>query len=168
MEQEEKSFLEAFEKKKLPSTLNVLTILTFIGCGFGLIGAILGYVNAQTNYDQMDKLINGGDLDKIPGFLRGFYSQDTLEMTRKALENKLPILIATLVIFGLRLFGAVKMRALKQEGYIAWLISEILPLLINFIFIGVLAFKGFGFWVGLIIIVTFIALYSSQRKHLSK
>ena len=50
MQQEDSSFLEAFEEKKISSTLNVLTILTFIGCGFMAIGAIWGFFNAKQTY----------------------------------------------------------------------------------------------------------------------
>ncbi len=167
MEQTAKSFLEAFDEKKNLGTLKTLTVLTFIGCGFAFLGAIWGFFNAQKSYETMEKLINGGDIEKMPSFLRSMYSADALEVLKKNYENRVPILVIYLVSTTLCLYGAIKMRQLKAEGFIAWLIGELLPLLGSVIFIGAIGFKGFSFYLGVIIMVVFIALYASQRKHLS-
>jgi len=167
MEQEDKSFLEAFEEKKLPGTLNVLTILTFIGRGFMAIGAIWGFFSAKDTYEKMDTLINSGELDKMPAFLRGMYNQDMLEVTRKSYENRLPILVIYLVSTALCLYGAIKMRQRKKDGYTAWLIGDVLPLVGSILFIGAVAFKGFSPIFGIMVTVVFIVLYTTQRKHLS-
>jgi len=167
MEQEDKSFLEAFEEKKLPGTLNVLTILTFIGCGFMAIGAIWGFFSAKDTYEKMDTLINSGDIDKMPSFLRGMYNQDMLEVTRKNYENRLPILIIYLVSTALCLFGAIKMRQQKKDGYTAWLIGEVLPFVGSVLFVGAAAFRGFSPIFGIIVTGVFVVLYTTQRKNLS-
>ncbi len=167
MEQQEKSFLEAFDEKKNASTLRTLTVLTFIGSGLLMIFAVWGFFTAKQSYDAMDKLMSSGDLDKIPAVLRGLYTQEALEVARKTYENRLPLLALNLVSGALCLYGAIRMRALKAEGFIAWLIGELLPYLGYAIFIGTAPFKGMFFWIGAAINVLFIALYASQRKHLS-
>lgn len=167
MEQTAKNFLEAFDEKKNLSTLRTLTVLTFIGCGIAYLLSIWGFFSAQKSYEAMDKLINGGDLEKLPAFARNMYTADALEVLKKNYENRIPILVIYLVSTTLCLYGAIKMRQLKAEGFIAWLIGELLPLLGSFIFVGVIAFKGFAFYFGIIILAVFIALYASQRKHLS-
>ena len=115
----------------------------------------------------MDKLINGGDIDKLPSMLRSMYNEDMLEVTRKSYENRLPILIIYLISTALCLYGAIKMRQLKSDGFIAWLIGEVLPYLGSLLFIGSPFFKGFSVWFGIIITLVFIGLYASQRKNLS-
>jgi hypothetical protein len=167
MEQQEKSFLEAFDEKKNAGTLRTLTVLTFIGCGLLLFGAVWGFFTAKQSYEAMDKLMSSGDLDKIPAMLRGMYTPELLEVTRKTYENRLPLLVINLASGGLCLYGAIKMRALKSEGFIAWLIGELLPYLGYFIFIGAASFTGISFWIGAAVNVLFIALYAAQRKHLS-
>jgi hypothetical protein len=167
MEQTTNSFLEAFEEKKNLGTLKTLTVLTFIGCGLAFLGAIWGFFNAQKSYETMEKLMNEGGIEKLPAFARNMYTADALEVLRKNYENRVPILIIYLVSTSLCLYGAIKMRQLKAEGFIAWLIGELLPLLGSIIFIGAAGFKGFAFYFGVIIMAVFIALYASQRKHLS-
>ena len=41
------------EPKKLPSMLNVLTILTFIGNGLGFFSAFYSFFSAASNYDKI-------------------------------------------------------------------------------------------------------------------
>jgi len=167
MEQQEKSFLEAFDEKKNVGTLRVLTVLTIIGSSILLISAVWGFFTAKQSYEAMDKLMNSDDLNKLPALLRNMYTPEMLEVTRKTYENRLPLLIINLASGGLCLFGAIKMRALKAEGFIAWLIGELLPYLGYLLFIGAASFNGIYFLIGAAVNVLFIALYASQRKHLS-
>ena len=41
--------LEQKDMKKLPQMLNVLTILTYIGCALGAIGALYNYFTVSTS-----------------------------------------------------------------------------------------------------------------------
>ena len=38
--------------KPIPSTINVLTILTFVNCGFGVLGSIYGLLTSKISYDN--------------------------------------------------------------------------------------------------------------------
>jgi len=167
MAEEEKSFLEAFDEKKQASTLKTLTVLTFIGSGLGLIGAVYTFFTAKTSYEAVDKLMNGGDLDKVPSFLRGMYTPEFLEMARKSYENRIPICLLSIIAMALCIFGAIQMRKLKADGYWLWLIGELLPLFATLFFLGTAAFNGIFAWIGVLIPLIFVALYTAQRKHLS-
>ena len=62
------------EGKKLPDMLHVLSILTFIGCGLGICGAIYSFTSAQANYDKI--LAMQDKLDQVPGFLKNMMGKD--------------------------------------------------------------------------------------------
>ena len=83
------------EPKKLPAMLNVLTILTFIGNGLGFIGAFYSYFSAASSYD---KIVQAQDqLDQLPGFVKNMMGPDQRRFTRRTLDNRLPILLPSLL-----------------------------------------------------------------------
>jgi hypothetical protein len=151
------------ERPTLSSGLNVLTILTFVGCAIGLIFSVFGFVNAEKSYktlvDAQDKIADA------PAWARGMMGPDALEVARKTMENKLPILLLNLVAVALCLYGAMEMRKLKKQGFILWLVGEILPIVAGLLFIGTGMFSGFGM-IGLLFPAIFIILYVVQRKNL--
>ena len=109
--------------------------------------------------------MDSGKLDEAPKWAKGMMTPEMLEMTKKVYENKVPILVLSLVALALCLYGALEMRKLKKQGYTFWLIGEILPFATTIIFMGVAAFSGFGLLMALIPIV-FIILYTVNRKYL--
>lgn len=156
----------AEDKSKLPTGLNVLTILTIIGTIlFSFIGGVWGFLSAEKTYKNTKDLLDSGKLDEAPAWARGMMTPEMLEMQHKMLENKFPILIITLVAGALCLYGALEMRKRKKQGYILWLVGEILPMLATVIFIGTNAMKGFGL-IGVLIPVVFIILYTINKKEL--
>jgi hypothetical protein len=58
------------------------------------------------------------------------------------------------------------MRGLKKQGYLLYVIGEILPFITNALFIGVMAISGTGAFIGMGIAALFILLYTFQRKYL--
>lgn len=164
---EQQHYLDPVQEKKLPGSINVLTILTFIGCGLTLVGNIIGFLNAKKSYDDMQKFANGDDVEKLPGFMRSMFSPEMVEVSRKNYENKLPILIIGVIASLLCIYGALEMRKLKSVGYWEWLAGELLPFLGTLLFVGLAAFNGF-MWIGICIVAVFIILYTTQRKYLTK
>ncbi|MEO5997239.1 MAG: hypothetical protein ABIN89_10880 [Chitinophagaceae bacterium] len=153
-------------KKGIPGTLNVLTILTFIGCGLGLIFTIYQQVTAKTTLETMEKMQGTEAVEKMPEFAKKMYSPENMEMMRISYENRIPLMIITLVSLVLCLFGAIQMRQLKKQGYFLWLIGEILPFVGSVLFVGMNSLTGFAGMVGLTIVAIFVILYSFQLKHL--
>jgi hypothetical protein len=151
------------EPKKRSETLNVITILTFIGSGIAIISQVYSFFKAQASYDQMVAMQD--KMDQMPGFMKGMMGGDPIEMTRKALENRTPLLILNVVAAVLCIYGAMQMRQLKKAGFPIYVIGELLPFATMFIFLG--SMGGFALIFSLLIAAVFIFLYASQRKHLS-
>ena len=153
-----------FEENKLPQGLNVLTILTFIGCAIGYFFGIFGYLNADKSVNDIQAGMNNPD---TPSFAKNFMTPEALENARIMASNKLPLLILGLVATSLCLYGAIEMRKRKMNGYYLWLTGEVLPLISALIFINAASlYKGLAV-IGLIITALFIVLYSMQRKYLT-
>jgi hypothetical protein len=147
----------------LPTGLNVLTILTFIGCALGLIGGIYTYSTAEKSYKTLVEA--QGKMGDAPALVKSMMGPEMVEMSRKSMENRLPIMLLTLVGVALCTYGAIEMRKLKKQGFILWLAGEVLPIVGGIIFLGAGMFKGFAL-IGIAFPVIFIILYLVQRKYL--
>ncbi|HMJ47666.1 MAG TPA: hypothetical protein VK498_10060 [Ferruginibacter sp.] len=157
-----------FEKKALPSGLNVLTILSFIGCALQLLGALWGFYSAKTSYDNKDKVLEQINSGKMPAWAKSMmgdmeHFEDTII---KSYENRLPILIISLVSVFLCFYGLLQMRKLKKQGYLFYVIGEILPFISLLLFIGTFAVTGTGAIIGVCIALLFIIMYTTYRKNL--
>lgn len=157
-----------FGKPTLPSGLNVLTILTFIGSALQLLGVVFGFLNAQKSYDEKDKMLAQMNSGEMPAWAKSFMPnpENYEEMLTKNLENKIPMLIIGLAAISLCVFGAMQMRKLKKQGFLIYLVGQILPFITTALFVGMFMFSGVAFAVGSGITILFILLYLTQRKHL--
>lgn len=153
------------EESKLPSGLNVLTILTYIGCALGLVGGLYGFISAEKNYKNLEELQASGKMDEMPGFMKSFAGPEALEMSRINFENRLPIVIMTLVGVALCFYGALQMRKRMKQGFYTYVIGQVLPIIGTVIFVGTGMFKGFAM-LGFGFPILFIILYATQLKHL--
>ena len=153
------------DRKKLPDMINVLTILTFVGCGVGLLSSIYAFVNAQKSYDDMVKLQD--NLGNAPAFVKTMTGPHMVELAQKSLENRVPILLLSLVGYGLCVYGAVRMRQLKKEGFAVYAVGEVLPIIGSIIFIGFGLSSGFTLFFALAFPALFLILYGTQLKNLS-
>ena len=155
------SFLE--EPGKIPDMLNVLTILTFIGCGISAILGTWGLLHAKASYDQLA----ASNLNDNPayGIMQRLYGGDPVETTRISYENRLPLFLLGLIGWALCTYGALQMRKLKKPGYYIYLIGEVLPILSTFLFFE--KFAGGIFYIfSYCLLGLFIILYSTQVKYL--
>lgn len=152
------------EEKKIPTGLNVLTILTFIGCALELYNTVNGFVSGRKALDEMEK--NQDKLAQAPSWAKKLAGPEVQEMMAKAYENRIPLLIIGLMGVALCLYGALQMRKLKKEGYIIWLIGEVLPYISSIIFIPVFFKTPFVYFS--VIPVLFIILYTVNRKYLTR
>src|SRR5258708_34008925 len=76
-------------QKKLPDMLNVLTILTFVGCGVGCIASVYSFSNAQKSYDDVVRIQD--KLEDAPGIVKRLAGPKMAESARHSLEQKLPL-----------------------------------------------------------------------------
>lgn len=166
------SGFDELSQPKMSIGLNILTILTFIGSGIQLIGALFSFTSAKTQYDNLDKtmgeLSNMANSEDVPDFAKTMMGnpEDMREIITKSFENRLPILLLSVVAAVLCILGAMKMRQLKKQGYPIYLIGELLPLITSAVFLGGAAFSGVTMLFGLAITLLFILLYTFMRKQL--
>ena len=150
---------------KPSAMLNVMTILSIIGSIFALFSSGVSFFLADKNAENIEKAMQAGSLDGAPGFVKSFVNKDALEMAQKMADNKLPILILTMVGAVLCLYGAIEMRKLKAQGFWIWLAGELLPIVTLLIFVGTTIFAGFSF-IGYLVPLAFVIMYAVCRKEL--
>ena len=157
--------MNEFEKKKLPSTLNVLTILTIIGCSvFGLLTLFTPKLLAFSKNMIEKTQASGKDMSAK----QSADLQKSLEQIELSQANLIPLMVIGLVGIALCLAGALMMRKLKKDGFWIYVAGQVLPVVANGILMGADQFKGIWPVVMIAIQVTFIALYATQRKFLVK
>lgn len=146
--------------------LNLLTILTFIGCGLSYLNVLYGFYKSWNYVGQVAELEEaqdkmGGDNEMAAKVLEG-----AVEMLAKTHEYRYILLLSGLLFTTLCLVGALQMRKLKKSGYLLYTLGEIAPilltaLLIGFTFVGSLTLGIMG-----VIAIVFVILYTTQRKYL--
>lgn len=151
------------DKPTLSTGLNVLTILTFVGCGILLISSIWTFISAEKSYESIVKAQE--NMASAPAWVKGMMGPEMVEMAKKSKENKIPILLLSLVGAALCTYGAMEMRKLKKQGFVLWLAGEVVPIIASFLFVGMAVFKGFSLFI-LLFPIIFIILYAVQRKNL--
>ncbi len=154
----------ANEKPALPSGLNVLTILTFIGCGIGLLFTLLMPVINKFFLGFMDKATSSGTeltAKQLSDIEKG---KAVMELS---MANMIPLTIIGLLGIVLCLVGAIWMRKLKKDGYWIYVGGELLPVIGSFIILGTAQFTGvISVVIGVGLPILFVVLYSMQRKYL--
>ena len=157
-----------FDKPKLPTGLNILTILSIIGCVLQFGGSIWTYFSAKKSYDEKDKMLAQMNSPEMPAFAKNMMGkpEDYIATVTKSYENRLPILLLSLVAVALCFYGVMQMRKLKKQGFLFYTVGELLPFVTMALFIGTFAMTGVGFMFVAAIAVLFILLYAVNRKHL--
>lgn len=158
-------FQENHLENKPSSLLSTSTILSIVGSSIAMISAVTAYVNAEANYDKIQKMVNDKGIAKAPEFVKTFFNEDALLMAQKAVEDKVPILIISLIAAALCLFGAVMMRKLKKDGLKLWMTGEILPIVSNLVFLGAASMSGIAL-INLLFPLIFFSIYMVCRKEL--
>ncbi len=169
MNQETPNDLLTFDeqgKPQMPSGLNVLTILTFIGCSiFGLLTLATPMLN-KFLLGIMDKAASSGQE------LSAKQVAD-MEKGRAALalanQHMIPIMALGMVGIILCFIGALWMRKYKKDGYWIYVAGQVAPLLGGLLVMGTAQYTSIWsvvFGVGIPLI--FVLLYTMQRKYLYK
>ncbi|MEI7471787.1 MAG: hypothetical protein WCJ85_05975 [Chitinophagaceae bacterium] len=156
--------LVANEPKKMTLGINILTILTFIGSAWELYSAVSSYFTSSKALEEFDKAQE--KLSTAPAFVRKLAGPEARELMAKSIENKVPLLIISLIAISLCVYGAIEMRKLKKQGYALWLIGEVLPYIALFLFVGTIVLKTVVVYF-MFFPLLFILLYTLQRKHLN-
>jgi len=159
--------LTEFEQATTPKkngTINVLTILTFIGCAFQLIGLfamkwLLSFsLKVADDPERMASLTDSQREQIMRG--KQFYDLYT--------QNQIPLTVLSLIGVALCFWGALQMRKLKKQGFYAYAVGEFVPIIGSIALIGLSVqynsvpsiLMGFG------IPVLFTLLYALQLKRM--
>ena len=150
-----------FEKPVLPSMLNVLTILTFIGCSIFLLFSLATPALMKFSREMMEK---ANTTEMTPR------EMEDMEKGRKAIEmyegNMIPLMAIGIAGIVLCFIGALMMRKLKKDGYWIYVAGQVVPFLGSILILGTAMFTGASSYIFPVISLIFIVLYTTQRKYL--
>ena len=152
--------------KGLPGMLNVLTILTFIGCGIAYLSAIYSFYTSANYEKQMAEFEELQDKMGDDSGMGAQMMQGSIEMLQKTHEYRYIILLSTLLFTTLCLIGAMQMRKLKKSGFTLYTIGELAPIAITAALIGFSLTGGIAILFSAIFAIIFVILYATQRKYL--
>jgi hypothetical protein len=149
---------------KAPASINVLTILTFIGCGLQLIMTFLTKffmsfaLKIMDNPDLVEKMTTK-EKDKM---------LEAKEAMRLYDQYYIPLIIISLVGIALCFVGAMQMRKLKKQGFYIYVIGEFAPIIASVVLLGIAVQLNspVSAAFSLVIPVLFTILYSMQLKHM--
>jgi hypothetical protein len=150
------------DENKLPSTLNVLTILTIIASSLGFITSFWAFFHAQASYDAVVLVQSSPN---SPDWAKKFTGPHPVETARAMLDNRLPVLVISLLSVTLCFIGALQMRKLKKVGFSIYVLGDLVYYTLG-IFIGFEIFTSFAYVFGICVSLLFIILYAAQLKHL--
>lgn len=155
------------ETKTMTATINVLTILTFIGCGIAFISAIWSLYSSGKYMEQMAMMQERIDqISESGSETAANFMMQSMDMVKKQYDNRYLLLIVNLLATGLCVFGALEMRKMRKNGYYLWLTGELLPILITVAIIGFNLMGGIVLGASLLFASVFIILYGLQVKHM--
>jgi len=148
--------------KSLPGMLNVLTILTFIGCGIGFLSS--GYSFISSTSSQMEQMQEQREKIGDQGGIAKKFFDDSFDMAQVAFDHKNLLLAVGLISLVLCLIGAIQMRKLKRSGFFMYMIGELAPV---FVLGGLLtSITNINFMFSVFLAFLFVILYATQLKHL--
>jgi hypothetical protein len=152
-------------KPKLPGSLNVLNILTFIGCGFLLLWSFAGFALMSWSLKMMDKAQSDGNARLSDKQITDM--EKSRLIIEKVIAYKWPLILIALVGIGLCFYGALAMRKLKKEGFYIYTVGELLPVVASTILLGFSTqFNGVMSYIFNFIPVLFVILYARNLKYL--
>jgi hypothetical protein len=158
----EQTNIEAGVPAKRPQFITVLCILTWIGCGIGLIASVMGYFAVQTAGAMMDvAAASDPEAMDLASTMPGM--EEAMNAMKYAGVSLAVGILGTILCFA----GSMMMWKLKKTGFYVYVAGQIIPLVISAVLIGASAFGGFALVMGAIFPVLFIVLYGLNLKHMS-
>jgi len=149
------------ENSGLPSMLNVLTILTISASILFLLLGVFNYFNVCKNAE----MVTSRDMPEVGGML-GKMMDSAIEMTIKQCESRVVILVSETATLLLCLFGAILMRQRKKQGFIVYVLGELIGPTSMMVILGGNFTSSMFMMFGILMAFVFVILYATQRKHL--
>jgi tryptophan-rich sensory protein len=142
--EEQNATIPEIQEAKRPALLTVACILTIIWSGLWALLSLIGIFASGWLAGMLESYMSG------LGALGG--------------AAFLIVFIILFVLFGLSLWGAIKMLGLKKGGFIMYVIPNGLMLL--FQIIGIFSAFSFGSFLYLLVSIGFIVLYAMNLKNM--
>jgi hypothetical protein len=149
----------------IPKALNVLTILTFVGCGLIGVFTLLTPVLTSFMLKMIDKAGSSGQDLSAKQVADMEKSKHMMELTQ---ANMIPIVLIGMLGVILCLVGAIMMRKLKKDGFWIYVAGQVVPVIGGFATMGTAQYTSVWSYLWLLIPALFIFLYSQQRKYMIK
>jgi uncharacterized protein YneF (UPF0154 family) len=152
----QQNMLNEFDQpKQLPTMLNVLTILTFVGSALGLFSLLA----MPTMCKLMDKLSDNPAM-----------TEKATEAMSKMCGNLTLMIIYSAVGIALCLFGAIQMRKRMKSGFYLYLAGTFLPIILNIVLNGIssVTYDSKTLIATVLGALLFPILYYTQFKELTK
>jgi uncharacterized protein YneF (UPF0154 family) len=153
--QQQDALADFNEPKPLPTMLNVLTILTFIGSALGIFSLLA----MPTMCKMMDKLSDNPAM-----------TEKALEATTKMCGNLTLLLTYTAIGIVLCFIGAFQMRKRMKSGFFIYCAGTFLPIILNIIINGIssITYQTSTLVMTIVGALLFPVLYYTQLKELTK
>ncbi len=149
---------------KLPTGLNILTILTFIGCVIQIISAGYAFYMFHSGFMEIK---NSGAITENAFRIKDKFFEGGLALHASSIYNSQVIVLTIALLCAFICFvGAMQMRKLRKKGLWLYLAGELLYPVIGSIFIFKYFETGVVDYIRLIIPVVFVGLYLSYSKYL--
>jgi len=149
---------------KLPSFLNVLTILTFIGSG---IAAIMGIYNLLTVEKQKADMAEAQRIiEETRNQLGSGFMDSIMDSTMAMFEHVYLLQGTALVVAIACLIGAYMMRQLKKSGFYLYTIACIASVAVPLSIVGASGVMGVAILLGSIFTIAFVIMYGVNLKYM--
>ena len=139
----------------LPAFVNVLTILTFVGSGFGILGAIYNLITIPTQHARLEKST------EILEEAGGLFAQIG-EAAMKAVEYAWELNTTAIISGSFCIIGALLMRKLKKAGFYLYAASNLVGVVVPMAIVGLMG--GINI-ISAIFPVAFIIMYGVNLKY---
>ena len=156
---------------KRPPFLQVLCILSFVGCGIMILAGLFGLKNL---FHSQEEILNDQNLQMMKQM-----SEDSYNAVAESLQYKNINAICGLLFPLLSLMGVLLMWNLKKTGFYIYVVAELLPYILSIALGGVKSIEAMGGMmphlesliyviVGIMIAfdIAFVIMYAVNLKHM--
>ncbi len=151
------------EAPKRPTFITVLCILTWVGCGIGLIMNVLAFLAAKAA-----SAFVGVANDMATAAADGMTAEGNAAVAamNSSMTNIYIWLAGGIVGILLCLFGSIQMWKLKKMGFYIYVVGQVVGIAVPFIF-PIAGTTGMGSMMMMLVFpIIFIVLYGINLKHM--
>ena len=160
--------MESINTKTRPTFLTVICILTFIGSGLSLLSNGISLVNGKLTEEQLEDRIYeiSKTYDKDGPEFQKVITKKSIELQQLNNENFYAITSTNFFVALLALVGAFMMFKLDRRGFGIYILAQIIPIVVSFIYFGNNIVSTITSVILIFISLIFIIMYAVNLKHM--